>query len=162
MTTKNLRDYPYGLLDLIFPKGEIFFSEEVIRNLEKAVDNLSETDRRMILLRYKDKKRIQDIGEIVGFTQGTVSARIQAAVSSLRHPVMKKQIAGGNLITYKYSLENYQLSVRTYNTLRRNGIWSLDQIQSVKHLQQMRNIGKGAIREVLEIVKENGLYLQKE
>lgn len=162
MFTKEYRDYPYGLLDQIFSQDEITYTEEVIKNLEEEIEKLSDTERRIILLRFKEKKLIKEIGDVVSLSYGNTSQRIQRILIKLKHPVTKQQIAGSEREMSEFALENYPFSIRTYHTLKRNGIQRMDQIQSVKHLSKLHGIGKTAIREVTNIAKKNGLDIRKD
>ena len=161
MFIREIRKYPEGLLDQIFINEEIEYTEEMKVNLENAIEQLSETEKKLIILRFKERRLIKDIGSITKISQGTVSSRIQSAVIKLRHPIIKRSIEGrpnGSCINYE--LENFPLSIRTYNALKRNGIRRLDEIESLRQLNRMRSIGKSSIQEIMNIVKENGLYLR--
>lgn len=162
MFIRDCRAYPEGLLDQIFIKEDIEYTEEMKANLEKAIDTLPDIEKQLIILRFKERRLVKDIGYITNITQGTVSYRIQSAVFKLRHPVIKKIIEGGVKESIEnFELENFPLSIRTYNALRRNGIRRLDQIESVRQLNKMRSIGKASIQEVKDVVKEYGLYLRQ-
>ena len=114
----------------------------------------------MVVLRYKERKRVREIGEILNMNPGTVSFEVQRAVGKMKHPILKNHIAGNELnLKENCALENYSFSLRVFNTLRRNGIQRLDEIQSVKQLWKLRGIGGESIKEILEIAAENGIII---
>ena len=61
-------------------------------------------------------------------------------------------------------IDELQLSVRSYNTLSRNGITDLYMLTSMtrRQLSSLRNLGRKSLREIEEKLAEMGLGLMKE
>ena len=68
---------------------------------------------------------------------------------------------------YKYSartLEDLDLSVRSYNCLKRNGLKTVQDLCNRKEseLRTVRNLGKKSYKEILDKLAVYGLYLQRD
>ena len=64
-----------------------------------------------------------------------------------------------NVIPNKISIEECDFSVRTHNCLQRAGIKTLGDIKSVEQLQNVRNLGKRSVNEVIDKLREYGIEL---
>lgn len=62
------------------------------------------------------------------------------------------------------SIEEINLTVRSYTVLKRYGINSLDQLanMSESELNKVRNLGKASLQNIKEVLAEEGLELRKE
>ena len=60
------------------------------------------------------------------------------------------------------SIEDLELSVRSFNCLKRAGIHTLQDLvnRSENDMMKIRNLGKKSLKEVLDKVKELGLLLR--
>ena len=56
-------------------------------------------------------------------------------------------------------IEDCDFSVRTYNCLKRVGMKTLGDIKSVEQLQNVRNLGKRCVNEVVDKLMEYGIEL---
>lgn len=167
MLLKGVKEYPDGLLDLIFNREEIKYTPQIRENLEKVVNSLPEKSRRLILLRFKDKYLIKEISAVVNLSPSVISHKINHIVSTMRHPIIKTRILGKSKLAEndldadnEYNLDNFPLKMRTYNVLKRNGIDRLDQIHSIKQLRNLRCVGETSIREIADIANQHGITIE--
>ena len=61
----------------------------------------------------------------------------------------------------KILIEDCDLSVRSYNCLKRAGINTLGDIKSEEQLKQVRNLGKNSFQEVLNLLREYGIEIEE-
>lgn len=159
MFLDKTKKYPENLLDTIFEYEKIEYTKEIKENLGQIIEGLSEKDKELLLLRFRDQLLIKEISEIVNNTEGNISNRIQFSIRKLKNPIIKQQILGNFSENIKYALENYPISLRSYNALKRNGIHRLDQIKNRRQLSECRNIGNAAIWEIVQIAEKNGIII---
>ncbi|NND98469.1 MAG: sigma-70 family RNA polymerase sigma factor [Pirellulaceae bacterium] len=65
--------------------------EENIRLVHRALDELSDEHRAVLVLRELDDLAYKEIGDVLGLTPGTVRSRLSRARSELRHVVQAIQ-----------------------------------------------------------------------
>lgn len=61
----------------------------------------------------------------------------------------------------KMLIEDCDLSVRSYNCLKRAGINTLGDIKSEEQLMQVRNLGKHSFQEVIDKLREYGIEFEE-
>lgn len=71
---------------------------------------------------------------------------------------MKDRMERANEPT-KVLIEDCDFSVRTHNCLKRAGMKTLGDIKSVEQLQNVRNLGKRSVNEVIDKLREYGIEL---
>lgn len=69
--------------------------ESIAPQLDDALNELSEADRDVVLLRYFEKKTAREIAQIVGGSEESIHKRAQRAVERLREVFAQRGIAAG-------------------------------------------------------------------
>ena len=69
--------------------------ESIAPQLDAALNELSETDREVMLLRYFEKKTAREIARIVGGSEESVHKRAQRAMERLREAFARRGVATG-------------------------------------------------------------------
>src|SRR5206468_476358 len=58
--------------------------DEIAPNLDEAIDQLSDSDRQAVLLRFFDQKPMRDVGRILGVSEDAAKMRVSRAIDRLR------------------------------------------------------------------------------
>ena len=151
---------------------------DIKAGLDYALEELTEIERETLMLRFRDKLTYKRIGEIRGRTQNVACGTENNAMRKLRHssrlgyilygkegfeqmdcvfhlpwesPPPKKEEPGPRVLLT--SLEDLDLSVRSYNSLKRAGydnVWDIvnlthEQIMDIKGLPS-RNCTEVAVK----------------
>jgi RNA polymerase sigma factor (sigma-70 family) len=66
---------------------------KVAPHLDQALDLLSDEDREVVLLRFFAKKRMRDIGQLLGVTEDAAKMRVSRAVDRLRSQLGSRGVA---------------------------------------------------------------------
>jgi predicted DNA-binding protein (MmcQ/YjbR family) len=187
LTTKRSTDaYPINLLKDInineYSEVKIDYahlSKDQVKGLEYVLSQMRKREAEMVLLRYRDDKTFNAIGELYN-RSGTRAAQIlRKVLRKLRHPSwmiyivegydaycnrMKREQEGFKLIysedneerrkeILQMSIGDLQLTVRSYNALKRAGICTLadlvEKSMDVEEFARIRNFGKASIVEVV-------------
>lgn len=92
---KNIKiDYPYNLIAGVC-EGEEYATSDMEGSVEYALYKLTEREREITHLYFRDGKTFEEIGKIYGVTRERVRQVQAKALRKLRHPVRKKYIAFG-------------------------------------------------------------------
>lgn len=93
--------------------------------------------------------------EVRAYAEGYI--RCKSCVMAVLN-AMKGRMERANEPT-KVLIEDCDFSVRTYNCLKRAGMKTLGDIKSVEQLQNVRNLGKRCVNEVVDKLMEYGIEL---
>jgi len=194
-TTKLRADvYPVNLLQEInvneCSEAKIDYThllDDQVKGLEYVLGQLKKRETEIVLLRYRDEKTLQEIGEIYNRSNTRIAQIIRKALCKLRHPTrliyivegydaycnrMKREQEGFKLIysedneehrkeILQLPIENLQLTIRSYNALKRAGIGTLadlvERSKDVEAFVRIRNFGKASIVEVVSKMLHLGL-----
>jgi RNA polymerase sigma factor (sigma-70 family) len=162
-------------------------SEDQVKGLEYVLGQMRKREAEMVLLRYRDEKTFQVIAEIYSRSDSRISQIIQKVLRKLRNPArmiyivegydaycnrMKREHEKFKIIysedseerrreILQQSIENLQLTVRSYNVLKRSGIYTLaDLVERSKDLDtfaRIRNFGKASKVEIVSKMLHFGL-----
>jgi RNA polymerase sigma factor (sigma-70 family) len=72
--------------------------ERLAPRLDDAVAGLSRADRTAVLLRFYEKKPLQEIGEHFGISEEAAKKRVSRAVDKLRHHLLKSGVTLGGTV----------------------------------------------------------------
>lgn len=176
-----LRSYPWNLYrDVAEPESkESALMVDPIA-LETAVDNaLTDRERDVIKMYYKDGKTYKEIAPAVGVCTERIGQIVHKAVRKLRDPsrfnnfkMCSKFETDNEIKSYIHKvnsndpevakkvtgLGNYDFSVRTYNCLLRAGVKSLEDLVgwTPAKLMKIRNMGLHSYTELKDIMVQHG------
>ena len=162
-----------------YPKNlylAIGIDEEDIKNipnedgLNEALATLSERERMVIEMRFKDKMTLEQIGEKFDRSLEIIRLNQIRALRKLQKPNRKNIIckepkelfAEATPEQREDSIYKLGLSVRSYNCLRRAGFDRLSDLQgiSVETLATIRNLGYRSLHEITKALAENGIEVK--
>ena len=178
--------YPDNLLYDIFG-GECAFPRpaDFDGSLEYVLRTLTERERRVLDFRYKEGLTFEAIGKCECVTRERIRQIHVKALRKLRHPerliYLKYGVSG--VIRWKTEsareaalaslpkpdkpenipLEELELSVRSYNCLKRAGKNTLRELSEMtfEELCNVRNLGKRSIDEICAVLTKYGIRLKK-
>lgn len=184
----NEKEYPLNLIENIFG-SEIDFelAEDFDGTLEYVLHNLTERERKVIKMRFEENLTYEKCGKAFGVTRERIRQVEVKALRKLRHPSRATMIKYGirkyidrqvNGITEFYearlrgkeppqlenmSIENMDLSVRSYNCLKRAGIVTVKDLIKLEpnELASIRNLGRRSYDEIVAKIEKYGLETQK-
>ena len=179
--------YPDNLLyDLFDRDWEYPRPADFDGSLEYVLQTLNERERRILGFRYKDSLTFEEIGKRECVTRERIRQINAKAIRKLRHPdrlnYLKYGVSG--VIARKTEsarkaalaslpkpdkpgadipLEELDLSVRSYNCLKRVGISALHEIAEMTfdELCRVRNLGKKSVDEISCMLTRHGLSFRK-
>lgn len=183
--------YPYNLvMDILQIDAECgadllkkAFNIEPDRDFEPSVEYMlntlpNPTHVTWIHLRYKEGMTLRQIGEQFDRHPETVRQRIEKSLRRLRQYNRLDLIRFGGIrgLLYQYdklpklyphvqpigtSLDDIQISTRTYNVLKRAGIDTLEDAQdcTFSQLCNLPKMGKACMRELIDILKEHDIEI---
>ena len=184
MTTKN---YPDNLLyDIFGCEWEFPLPADFDGSLEYVLHSLTERERRVLDFRYKDGLTFEEIGKRFCVTRERIRQIYIRALIKLRNPgrlnYLKYGISG--VIARKTEsareaalaslpkhenpedipLEELDLSVRSYNCLKRAGVNTLADIAALtqNELSHVRSLGLKSYKEVCKLLTSYGISLKTE
>ena len=100
-----------------------------------------------------------------GFYTAEKIRAIENVLDWFETPDYKRRLghSGFNEESKPTKIENMDLSVRSYNCLKRAGIDTLQQLAKLSYedLIQVRNLGRKSVDEIIEKLKEYGYEIQK-
>lgn len=168
--------WPQNLWSAVFRKevSEKELPEDWEQALKYIFDARIDDKKANILLHYfQDGMTLQEIGDICGLTMETIRQHASKAIRTMRHPAWrvfliyglekgKAVIAEERAVAERQRLddrtavaagcriETLDLSVRTFNCLKRAGISTVDQLTkcSDEELARMRNMGAKSLQEI--------------
>lgn len=200
--------YPYNLaweaLTCTCPNRELFCIYYVYApGVKVAMTMLSERERKVIFMRYHDKKNLDEVATEFNVTRERIRQIQNKALRKLMHPrrsmywyldtvdkriEKEKELSECKLLCIKLrerlksyetneaikdivndlkersmSIDNLDLSVRSYNCLKRKGVKTIDDLVQLTEddLMHIRNLGRKSYLEILSKLEERGLSLKE-
>lgn len=159
-------------LSMIYTLAEEYNFDEPIRISPETVnqamtDVLTESQRRIMEMYYRDRMSLDEIASIFSVTRERVRQIILKAGRRLVHPeamnkirvvsleeynalLRKYEIAIGQIDTMDLPIEELGLSVRSYNCLKRRGIYTIGEVFNLTDddYRRIRNLGEKSIKEI--------------
>lgn len=141
--------------------------EELCMKLQEAVDSLSPTEKSVIIARFGlegEKKSYSELAKLKGISEERIREIEVMALRKMRHPSrarplrdLAKSVAEdvkeseADSVKDEDSIENLELSVRTYMCLTRAGITTLTKLKdtTVGELICTRGMGGRSISEII-------------
>ena len=181
----NTLPYPDNLLyDIICGEWEFPRPADFDGSLEYVLHTLTERERRVLDFRYKDGLTFEEIGKRFCVTRERIRQIHAKSLRKLRRPdrlnYLKHGVSG--VVARKtenareaalaslpkpdkpedITLEELELSVRSYNCLKRAGISTLHEIaeMSFDDLCRVRNLGKKSVDEICAVLTNYGISLK--
>lgn len=151
---------------------------DVRKGIEYAISELSKTSQLVINERYKNQKLFKEIGDMLGVSSSRASALCRHALRMMRHPLRSDYIRYGyeknlerlnEIETRKKmklentpesavairekSLDDLDLSVRSYNCIRRSNINTVGELadhirEKKKYWRNIRGLGNAGASEI--------------
>lgn len=177
--------YPDNLLyDIFGGEWEYPRPDDFDGSLEYVLHTLAERERRVLGFRYKDSLTFEEIGKRECVTRERIRQICAKALRKLRHPdrlnflkygvrgVIRRKTESARAVALAslpkpditdMTLEELDLSVRSYNCLKRAGIDTLYEIAEMTfdELCHVRNLGKKSIDEICCALTRHGLSFRK-
>ena len=187
MNTINPTTHPYPdnlLYDIFGGEWEFPRPGDFDGSLEYVLHTLTERERRVLDFRYKDSLTFEAIGKRECVTRERIRQIHAKSFRKLRHPERLNYLKYGvsGVIARKtenareaalaslpkpdkpedITLEELELSVRSYNCLKRAGMNTLREVSEMTfdELCHVRNIGKKSVDEICAVLTKNGLSLK--
>ena len=197
--------YPFNLANCILQEEDVA-RECYIPGISAAVATLTDREQGVIMMRFQQKKTLEQCGKECGITRERIRQIEAKAIRKLRHPskvnMMKavpltelqaqyteykklesdyewlkrafetltaQKAEPGVIIpmaeqarVLETPLENLDLSVRSYNCLRRAAVKTMRDIAEMTEdkLMKVRSLGRKSMLEVMAKLKEYGLTLK--
>lgn len=79
---RRQREEQAFLMQNVTPDANVW--EEIAARLDEAIDQLNDEERRVILLRFFDRKPMRDVGAVLGISEDAAKMRVSRAVERLR------------------------------------------------------------------------------
>lgn len=200
MINKNI-EYPYNLLEEVCEEEAEYTTSDLHGSVEYILFTLTDRERDITHLYFRDGKTFEEIGNIYGITRERIRQIQAKALRKLRQPSRRKYIELGvngviekikegyavkvaeltekmlyltqitdanmNKVIEKCEIarkskseqiENFDLSVRSYNCLCRAGLRTLSDIASLSYNQllRVRNLGRRSFEEIVNVLENNG------
>lgn len=177
--------YPDNLLYALFDRDwEYPRPTDFDGSLEYVLHSLTERERRVLDFRYKDGLTYEEIGKRECVTRERIRQINAKSFRKLRHPgrlnYLKYGVSG--VIAWKtesareaalaslpkldikpedITLEELELSVRSYNCLKRAGMSTLRDVAEMTfdELCHVRNLGKKSVDEICAVLTKYGIKL---
>ena len=178
--------YPDNLLyDIFCGEWEFPRPADFDGSLEYVLHSLTERERRVLDFRYKEGLTFEEIGKHFCVTRERVRQIYARALRRLRNPQRLNYLKYGvsGVIAWQtesareaalaslpkqdkpedITLEELELSVRSYNCLKRAGVDTLADIAALtqNELSQVRNLGKKSFDEICAVLTGYGIRLRK-
>ena len=178
--------YPDNLLyDIFCGEWEFPRPGDFDGSVEYVLHSLTERERRVLDFRYKDGLTFEEIGKRECVTRERIRQIHAKSLRKLRHPgrlnYLKYGVSGViSRITENareaalasmpkpdkpedITLEELELSVRSYNCLKRAGMNTLRELSEMTfdELCNVRNLGKRSIDEICAVLTGYGIRLRK-
>ena len=179
--------YPDNLLyDIFGGEWEYPRPADFDGSLEYVLYSLTERERRILDFRYKDGLTYEEIGKRECVTRERIRQINAKSFRKLRHPVRLNYLKYGvsEVVARKIEsareaalaslpkldikpedipLEELELSVRSYNCLKRAGMNTLREVSEMTfdELCHVRNLGKKSVDEICAVLTGYGIRLRK-
>ncbi len=146
--------------------GEIYqITGERVRKIEEKALNRLRSPGCMKYLQNGIYKATQI--DINNAAEQAVSAELSTAVAYLRELLINKTNFLDErpvIVTAKTEIEDLNLSVRCYNSVKRAGINKVGDLEKItfRELRHIRNLGKHSLDELIEKLAEQGVSFQEE
>ena len=107
--------YPYNLLDEIFQDQIVWVDDDDHRaGLDKALCSLSEREHEVLLYRFRDRMKLDDIGKVYGVMRERIRQIEAKAIRKLRHPTRQAMIVhGAEGASIYYGLKDYEAQLNS-------------------------------------------------
>lgn len=146
-------------------------SESQQKGLDYVLDSfLSEKEKNLVLLRYKDRLYFYQCGEEMGIAKQTIQANLKKILSRLEYPGYRKFITMGydymmNLKSIDYEnqpISNLNIPMKAYRSIRYSDVRTIGQLvymieNDMHSFYLMRSMGRPNVKLVLEELYSNGL-----
>ena len=99
-------DYPYNLVEEVCEEEELA-TTDLLGSVEYALFSLTDRERDITHLYYRDGKTLEEIGKIYGVTRERIRQVVAKAVRKLKHPSRRKYIELGVLGVIEKMKEEY-------------------------------------------------------
>lgn len=178
---RNL-DYPKNLIFDIFGGIDFEVSEDTERGLDFSLDTLREREKKVLNEYYREEKMLKEIAGIFCLSTERTRQIYAKALRKIRHPnrsnyikfgydgytemikkkeeELKKDFANEKVKGVK--IEELELSVRSYNCLKRSGVKVISDIKSKEWLMTIRNLGRMSYEEILSKIHNIGYEIPYE
>ena len=179
--------YPDNLLyDIFGGEWEYPRPGDFDGSLEYVLHTLTERERRVLDFRYKDGLTFEEIGKRFCVTRERIRQIHAKFLRKLRHPERLNYLKYGvsGVVARKtenareaalasmpkpdkpedITLEELELSVRSYNCLKRAGMNTLREVSEMTfdELCHVRNLGKKSVDEICAVLTNYGIRLKKD
>lgn len=189
MNTINPTTLPYPdnlLYDIFGGEWEFPRPADFDGSLEYVLRTLTERERRVLDFRYKDGLTFEAIGKRECVTRERIRQIHAKSLRKLRHPgrlnYLKYGVSGvidrktesareaalaslpkPDIKPEDITLEELELSVRSYNCLKRAGMNTLRELSEMTfdELCHVRNLGKHSVDEICAALTKHGLRIRK-
>ena len=189
MNTINPTTLPYPdnlLYDIFGGDWEYPRPADFDGSLEYVLHTLTERERRILGFRYKDSLIFEEIGKRECVTRERIRQICAKSLRKLRHPYrldfLKYGVSGviarkvekareaalaslpkPDIPKSDITIEELELSVRSYNCLKRAGMNTLRELSEMTfdELCNVRNLGKRSIDEICAVLTNYGIRLKK-
>ena len=168
-------------LEYAFPetKEYVNLNDDQMEGLAYVMDQLSDRERVVLLLRYKEHKTLDDTAIYFNVTNVRIRQIIAKSIRKLRHEsripyyrdgyqatLDKREKTREKILTdlgeqiRETSLDKLNLSVRTYNCLKRAGYTTLGDlaVTDPKKIKDVRDLGTKSFAELQEILQGYGIW----
>ena len=175
---KSKREYPKNLIyDLFGEDREIEITEDILKGIEFAINQLDEKQGKIVNQYYKNNLTLKQVSEslCLGVSGEEIRRLKSRALRKLRKPKYIKFITKGYTIGKEYlkeisnsenqdsfDLQNIDISVRSYNCLKRGNINNMLEIKSINQLKRIKHLGSKGTSEIIDILKKHGITLPEE
>ena len=166
-----------------------------IPGIIECINDLTDREKSVIIMRYKERKTFKEIGESLNRSYETVRINHNKALRKLRHPFRYKKMIGVSEFDFNdaektnrmlkkeinelkkksepksepelvdevpIDIEELNLSIRTFNCLKRSNINTIDDLVNMTHedMYKIRNLGKRSYDEIISKLAEFGITLK--
>ncbi|MBR2587277.1 hypothetical protein IKE71_02795 [Candidatus Saccharibacteria bacterium] len=162
MTTREILKlgWPRNLLIYVLgSKAEINLplSDAQEAEINNAINELARPEwREVIPQAFKEQMHPSKIGENYNMSTSRAQKMVSDAVYHLKNPLFAHRITTGTHSENEHSLEPLCLSNRVYIRLRRNGIYSIEQLKAKTALEllSISKLGKIGVIEIADALRE--------
>lgn len=182
--------WPFKVMNATF--GDKFaYLQANIPGICEALNSLSDREKEIIILRFRDDLTLEKIGNHFGINRERVRQIIAKALRKLRHPTRSKLMIAVSKADYadiekslgyaeasinklqadeptrhvlELPIESLNLSVRAYNCLARAGFnYVADlSVRTMSDLMKVRNLGRKSLEEILQKLEDIGIVIPNE
>lgn len=144
--------------------GECMPEHYTIASVTKALDMLSEEQRRVIGMRFVAGCKFKDIAKELGVSPTYGRTEFYKIIRLMRHPKFKYTIEGIEYdgVTEYSPVSELDISSRVYHALYRAGLCTVKQVLDCGYrgLLSIRNIGLAGISEIKNELDKHGITLE--